>query len=112
MPTTVVLAFDQPLDPTTAEDVHNDVIIDPNGQRIAIDRAVYDPARQAVTLHSSQRISIHYPYGLTVKGKGTSGVRNTAGRSSMARARGGRAAATTSCSPGGNWWSGTSRAGS
>jgi hypothetical protein len=80
MPTTLVLAFDQPLDPTTAEDVKNYVILGPDGRRIGIGRAVYDPAGRTVTLHPGQRISIHHPYGMTVKGTGSKGLRSTAGQ--------------------------------
>ncbi len=80
MPTTLVLAFNQPLDPATAEDVNNYVIIGPNGDRNRIGRAVYEPARMTVTLHPEQRISIHHPYDMTVIGKGSSGLRNMQGQ--------------------------------
>jgi hypothetical protein len=51
MPTVLVLTFDQALDEVTAEDVKNYVIIDPNGQRDRIRRAVYDAADLTVTLY-------------------------------------------------------------
>ena len=70
MPTTVVLTFDQPLEPGPAKDVRNYVIRDPSGHRIRVNRAVLDPTRLTVTLHPAQRISIHHPYQLIVNGAG------------------------------------------
>ena len=80
MPTTVVLTFDQPLDPGPAEDVRNYVILDPSGHRMRINRAVLDPTRLTVTLHPAQRISIHHPYQLTVNGAGPGAVSNMSGQ--------------------------------
>ena len=80
MPTTVVLTFDQPLDPGSAEDVRNYVILDPSGHRIRIRRAVLDPTRLTVTLHPAQRISIHHPYQLIVNGAGPGAVSNMSGQ--------------------------------
>ena len=80
MPTTVVLTFDQPLDPGSAEDVRNYVILDPSGHRIRINRAVLDPTRLTVTLHPAQRISIHHPYQLIVNGAGPGAVSNMSGQ--------------------------------
>ena len=64
----MVLAFDQALDATTAQDVNDYRIIGPAGRTIAIKSAVYDPATQTVTLHPSQRISIHHTSKLIVDG--------------------------------------------
>ncbi len=80
MPTTLVLTFDQPLDPGSAEDVRNYVILDPSGHRIRISRAVLDPTRLTVTLHPEQRISIHDPYQLIVNGAGPRAVSNMSGQ--------------------------------
>jgi hypothetical protein len=80
MPTTLVLAFDQPLVPASAENVKNYLITDPGGQRVAIARAFYNPARLTVALHPIQRISIHYAYGMIVMGQGSRGLRNIAGQ--------------------------------
>ncbi len=80
MPTTVVLTFDQPLDPGSAEDVRNYVILDPSGHRIRVNRAVLDPTRLTVTLHPAQRISIHHPYQLIVNGAGPGAVSNMSGQ--------------------------------
>jgi uncharacterized membrane protein len=80
MPTTVLITFDQPLDPSTAENVNSYLITDPNGRRIRISRAVYNPANLTVTLYPNDRISIHRPYSLTVKGEGPNAVRGTDGQ--------------------------------
>ncbi len=80
LPTTLVFAFDQPLDSTSAQDVNNYIIIAPDGQRIAIRHAIYSPAALTVTLHPEQRISIHHSYHLIVNGKGSEGVRNLDGQ--------------------------------
>ena len=80
MPTTVVLTFGQPLDPATAEDVGNYVIVDPKGHRIRIRRAVLDAAGDTVTLHPEQQISIHHPYQLIVNGAGPGAVSNMSGQ--------------------------------
>jgi hypothetical protein len=79
MPTTVVLASDQPLDPGSAEDVRNYVIVDPSGHRIRINRAVLDPTRLTVALHPAQQISIHHPYKFIVNGAGPGAVSNMSG---------------------------------
>ena len=60
MPTTLVLTFDQALDPATAEDAHNYRIIGPHGRTIRVKSAVYDPTTLTVTLHPSRRINIHH----------------------------------------------------
>ena len=80
MPTTVVLTFDQPLDPGSAEDVRNYVILDPSGHRIRIRQAVLDPTGLTVTLHPAQRISVHHPYQLIVNGAGPGAVSNMSGQ--------------------------------
>ncbi len=80
MPTTVVLTFDQPLDPGSAEDVRNYVILDPSGHRVRINRAVLDATGHTVTLHPAQQISIHQPYQLIVNGAGPGAVSNMSGQ--------------------------------
>ena len=66
--TTIVLTFNQPLDPTRAEDVHEYHLVDPQGRTIPITRAVYDPATNTVTLYPRERINLHHNYKLTVEG--------------------------------------------
>jgi hypothetical protein len=80
VPTTPVLTFDQALDRATAENINNYVIVAPDGHRIRMSRAVYNPANLTVTLYPNERISIHRPYSLTVKGDGSKGVRSMSGQ--------------------------------
>jgi hypothetical protein len=80
MPTTLVLTFNQALDPASAEDARNYIITDPCGHRIKVLQAVYDPNKLTVTLHPAQRINVHYAYGFTVVGKGPKGLRNLSGQ--------------------------------
>ena len=79
-PTTLVLEFDQPLDPVPAIDVHNYHITGPAGRSIAIASAQYDPSTDVVTLHPTKRINLHYTYTLTVSGTGPNGLTDTDGR--------------------------------
>jgi len=79
LPTTLVLTFDQALDPTTAQDARDYRIVGPAGRTIAIKKAVYDPANLTVTLHPVERISIHHRYELIVDGTAPHGVTNTRG---------------------------------
>ena len=79
-PTVLVLTFNQPLAPTTAQDARNYRIVGPGGHPIEIRRAVYDPANMTVTLHPTDRLSVHHPYRVSVIGTGSNGVSNTSGR--------------------------------
>ena len=79
MPTTIVLAFNQALDPATADKATNYRIIGPKGRDIRVKSAVYNAATDTVTLHPTQRIDIHYRYELIVDGTAAGGVTNTNG---------------------------------
>src|SRR5262249_28647845 len=50
MPTTVVLTFNSPLNPSAAEDQSNYTILAPSGRRILIGSATYDPVGHTVAL--------------------------------------------------------------
>jgi uncharacterized membrane protein/transglutaminase-like putative cysteine protease len=78
-PTTLVLTFDQALDPSTAEDTHNYRIVGPHHGKVRVTSAVYDPAKLTVTLHTSPRINVHHRYTLFVNGNGPDGLANTKG---------------------------------
>jgi Bacterial Ig-like domain (group 3) len=79
MPTTVVLAFDQALNATAAQDDANYRIIGPGGRVIGIKSAEYNPVTLTVTLRPRQRISIHKTYKLIVDGTEPHGLTDTAG---------------------------------
>ena len=79
MPTTLVLTFNQPLDPIRAQDVNNYIIIDPNGHRVALLSAMYNPRTQTVTLHPARRMNFHNGYKLTVNGASPNGLTDSQG---------------------------------
>jgi len=80
MPTTLVLYFNQALDPETAQDASDYRVITRGGKTIRVNSAVYDPNAHTVTLHPSQRIDIHYLYELIVDGTAPGGLTNTNGQ--------------------------------
>ena len=77
-PTTIVLTFDQPLDPTRAGRQR----VSPRrsrGHTIPIKRAVYDPSTMTVTLFPKERINLHHKYKLTVYGATPNGLTGSSG---------------------------------
>ena len=78
-PTSIVLTFDQPLDPTARQDVREYHLVGPAGHTIAIKRAVYDPTMLTVTLYPKERINLHHTYKLTVYGATPNGLMDSAG---------------------------------
>jgi virginiamycin B lyase len=80
-PTSLVLTFDEPLDPARAQDVRNYQIVDlaaPH-RSIRITVAVYDQATQSVTLSPAQRLNFHHRFLLAVIGTGPNAVADTLG---------------------------------
>jgi uncharacterized repeat protein (TIGR01451 family) len=81
-PTTLVLTFDEPLDPQGAQNVDNYRIVqlgqDPRPIRFI--SAVYDAALSTVTLRPSRRLNFHRRFRLTVSGSGRGGLSDTLGR--------------------------------
>ena len=80
MPTTIVLTFNESLDAASAQNVGNYRISAPGGSRVLVRRAVYDATARTVTLHAIQRISIHKPYSLVIRGAGRDNLRDFAAR--------------------------------
>jgi uncharacterized repeat protein (TIGR01451 family) len=80
-PTTLVLTFDEPLDPGRAQNLANYRIVALGGSRrtIRIKKAVYDAATRTVTLSLVHRLSLHHRFRLTVVGTGSSGVTDISG---------------------------------
>ncbi len=70
-PTVVLLTFSSALDPVSAQNVRNYRIVGPSGKHIAIDRAVYDPMTNTVTLLPHEKINLHHNYQLTIIGSGS-----------------------------------------
>ena len=75
-PTTLVLAFNEQLDPARAEDAANYRLIAPNGRTITVDSASYDPGTLTVSLRPHQALNVHLHYRLIVTGTGPGGVAN------------------------------------
>jgi len=78
-PTKLVLTFDSSLDPASAVRASNYRIVGPNGRPVAVSRAVYDPAANAVTLYPARRLNLARTYVLTVNGQLPDGVAGVTG---------------------------------
>jgi hypothetical protein len=87
-PTRLKLAFSQPLDQARATDRANYRIVVPmrdprpgqhDPRAVALARVVYDPATMTVTLAPRERLNLHHPFRLTVRGTGPHGITDTAG---------------------------------
>ena len=79
-PTTLVLTFDKPLEPASAQNLRNYRLVNPHSRPARIIAAVYQPSTLTVTLHPAQRLDIHRTYTLTVVGIPPNGVRDTTGK--------------------------------
>jgi hypothetical protein len=83
--TYLLIDFNQPLDPTSAENVANYTITGPVGLlghssiRIDVESAVYDPSADSVTLVPTARLNLHWTYVLLINGETASGVTDTSG---------------------------------
>gem|GEM_PF-1072023 len=73
-PTKLVLFFSAPLDPRTAQDVHNYRVVRPGGRRLRVDSAAYEPQAQSVVVSLHRGLSLRVPYRLTVNGAPNGGV--------------------------------------
>jgi hypothetical protein len=73
-PTVLVATFNSALDPVTAQNLRNYVIVGPSGRHVAIRSAVYDSATNTVTLRPTEKINLHHNYQFTIVGTGQNGV--------------------------------------
>jgi uncharacterized repeat protein (TIGR01451 family) len=82
-PTTLVLTFNEALDPTRANDIGNYVVTLPGqgNARVALQSATYNPSNNTVTLVTKRPIGVNTPIRLRVNGTTSSGLTDTAGRS-------------------------------
>jgi hypothetical protein len=78
-PTYLLLNFNGPLDPTSAQNPLNYQVLGPGGHRITVVSAIYDPATQTVTLVPAERLNFHWKYSLTVNGATPAGLTNPSG---------------------------------
>jgi hypothetical protein len=74
----LVLTFNQPLDPTRAQNTANYMVTGPSGT-ITVTSAVYSSANNTVTLSFNQLLNIHQTYMLTVNGMAPNGLTGTNG---------------------------------
>ena len=79
MPTTLVLHFNQALDPALAQNVREYHLVGPLGHTVPITEAVYDATKDTVTLHLGRRINFHHHFKLTVNGAAPTGLANAEG---------------------------------
>jgi hypothetical protein len=79
MPTTLVVQFNKALDPTSAQNVQNYIIVGPGGVVIPIDLAIYNPLTSSVTLLPRQRLDLHLRYFFVINGTTPAGVRDASG---------------------------------
>jgi hypothetical protein len=77
--TSLVLTFDEALDPASAVSLKNYRLVDPNGSPVRISSAVLDAKTNSVTLRPAERINLHRKYHLTVIGTGPGGVKSAQG---------------------------------
>lgn len=81
-PTSLVIGFDGPLDPFSAEDTANYQVagpVTPRGRGIQVDpviAALYDATNHTVTLSLRDRLNLHLRYHLTIVGTPPDGVSN------------------------------------
>jgi streptogramin lyase len=87
-PTTLVLTFNEALDPARAQNLANYSLVTAvlhghtvvTGQAIPINQAVYNSAAHTVTLFPAQQLNVHLLYQLTVNGTAPDGLTDTLGR--------------------------------
>ena len=88
-PARLVLTFSESLDPARAVDPANFEVLAAGRDGILGDRddvvvpiaaVVYQPASRTVALKMARPINIHHPYRLTVRGSGSNGISDPAGR--------------------------------
>ena len=78
-PTTLVLTFSSPLNPTSAQNAANYRILGPGGRNFPVQSAVYNSTTHTVTLTMSQRLSWVKQYKIRVKGSSSTGVTDVGG---------------------------------
>jgi len=78
-PTTLVVAFDTPLDPGSAGTASNYRITDTRGVAIPVVSAFYDAAGHSVTLYPSAYLDLHRRFTLTVNGSTPGEVKGATG---------------------------------
>jgi hypothetical protein len=83
-PTTLAVTFSTPLDPTRAQDLGNDQLVELSGpgrpgRTIRLRSAVYDPSSDAVLLKPAGPLPVYGSFVLTVNGTAPGGLRSASG---------------------------------
>ena len=81
-PTSIVLTFSEPMDPSRAEALGNYTLVAPghgHSRVIPLKAAKYNGTAQTVTLFPSQLLNLHLVYQITVNGMAPLGLTNTSG---------------------------------
>ncbi len=78
-PTSLVISFNGPLDPSPAQNAANYQILAPNGHRIRVRSAIYNSATNSVTLVLAELLVLRKSYRLTINGTSASGLTNPDG---------------------------------
>jgi hypothetical protein len=94
--TRIVLSFDEPMNPVSAELTSNYIFrrvvqgrpLNGPRQRIQVTSAVYDPAKRTVTLRPARPLNLRQVYQITVNGMAPSGLTNVSGVSLDGRGNG------------------------
>jgi hypothetical protein len=77
-PTVLVVTFSMDLDPTSATNPKNYVLVDPSGRRIGFKSISYDASAHTVTLRPRELVNLHHNYRFVIRGSGTHGVASAA----------------------------------
>jgi uncharacterized membrane protein len=80
LPTYYIVSFNQPLNPTAAENILNYRIVGPDGRAVPIISAHYDAVHHTVTLVPDHNLNLHWLYRLTIVGTGPHGITNLSGQ--------------------------------
>jgi streptogramin lyase len=79
-PTTVMLTFDEALDPASACNALNYRFVSPTGVQIGVRSVDYLSSSRTVVLHPMERLNIHHPYMISIRGVSQGGVADTSAR--------------------------------
>lgn len=79
-PTTLVVRFDSPLDPSQARNLAAYRLVDQRGRPVKIRSVSLDPTGQVVTIQPATRLPLARRFRLTLAGSGAAGLTDTTGR--------------------------------
>ncbi len=80
MPTVLVFAFNDALDPSSAVDPSSYLVYDSQGRKVGISRVVYDPNNNSVAVFPDHLLNFHHPFTVTILGTGPLALTDSAGR--------------------------------